>query len=233
MYTFLGIDEAGRGPVIGPMVIAGVLISEDKLDRLARLGVQDSKTLSRRQREQLAPQIEVLADAVKTIIVTPTEIDRINLNQLEAEGMASLINALAPDRVYLDLPVAPGGSCNYLKSLRYLLSDAEGEAKRALPQIIGENKADSRYAVVAAASIIAKVSRDRLVSELKAAYGDFGWGYPGEPKTRAFLKRWYEEHGAWPDFVRTKWKTVQQIAAMGKDGPADHPTSRSAEEKLL
>ena len=50
MHTLLGIDEAGRGPVIGPMVIAGLLISENKLDRLAGLGVQDSKTLSRARR---------------------------------------------------------------------------------------------------------------------------------------------------------------------------------------
>jgi ribonuclease HII len=206
MKKILGIDEAGRGCVIGPMVIAGVLISEEKLGALVELGAQDSKALERSQRERIAPRIESLADATQTIILTPQEIDRTNVNQLELHGMAALINALNPDVVYIDIPVSPPGICNYLKILRHWLQDER-------VQLIGENKADHTYTIVGAASIVAKVARDRFVTELKEMHGDFGWGYPSEPKTRAFLQHWFEAHGSFPDFVRTKWQTIKRISA--------------------
>lgn len=206
MKTILGIDEAGRGCVIGPMVIAGVLIAEDKLGALTATGAQDSKALERSQRERIAPQIASLADDTKTIILSPQEIDRTNINELELRGMAALINALNPDVVYIDMPVSPPGICNFLKILRHWLWD-EGV------QLIGENKADHTYTIVGAASIVAKVTRDQLVAKLKEIHGDFGWGYPSEPKTQVFLQRWFEAHGSFPDFVRAKWQTIKRISA--------------------
>lgn len=204
MRKILGIDEAGRGCVIGPMVIAGVLIAEDKLSALAEIGAQDSKAIARAERERLGPLIENLADGTKTIILSPQEIDNHNINALELQGMASLINALTPDLVYLDAPVPPGGICNYLKLLRHLVP---GERI----QYVAENRADHTYTIVGAASIIAKTTRDRFISRLKEIHGDFGWGYPHEKKTREFLEDWFAEHGSFPEFVRTKWQTIQRL----------------------
>lgn len=225
MRKILGIDEAGRGCVIGPMVIAGVLISQEKLSTLAAVGARDSKALERLERELLAPQIERLAAATQMIILTPEQIDSHNMNALELQGMATLINDLKPDVVYLDAPVPPAGICNFIILLRNLLMDER-------VQLVAENKADAVYAVVGAASIIAKTTRDRFITQLKEIHGDFGWGYPGEPKTRAFLQCWFAEHGSFPDFVRTKWQTVQRLAQQKAELPL-RLTGSPTERQLL
>ncbi len=199
----LGIDEAGRGPVIGPLVLAGVLIDEARLDRLVQLGVKDSKQLRRSRRDALFPEVMTIARKSRLLTIPARKLDG-NLTQIELKGMAQLIRRLRPAAVYLDAPVPPRGIAHYVRALRSLVGD------NAL-EIIAENKADEKYAVVSAASILAKVHRDQVIEQLRSEYGDFGWGYPSERKTQQFLKHWYAKHGAFPECVRYRWNTVQRL----------------------
>ncbi|MHA1238322.1 MAG: ribonuclease HII [Candidatus Odinarchaeia archaeon] len=199
-----GIDEAGRGPIIGPMVIGGVLITEDKIQKLIKLGVRDSKLLNAMTREKLACDIAEIVDKYILIEISPAEIDESvknnRLNFLEAEKTAYIINQLKPDIVYVDAP--------QLDVKRY-----SGLIKRSLncsPKIIAENKAE-RYPVVAAASILAKVKRDKIVETLKETYGEFGSGYCHDAATRKFLIEWYRKNKCFPDIVRKSWSTVKEI----------------------
>jgi len=202
-----GIDDAGRGPVIGPLVIAGVLIDEERLPNLIRLGVRDSKTLSPRRREYLAGEILKIVEDYRVVKVPPSEIDRVvehgrrlnRLNRLEARIMASIIRDLKPDIAYVDAS----------DILPERFSQHIAEELPFTVKIVSEHKADKTYPIVSAASIVAKVERDREIESLKQIYGDFGSGYAADPKTISFLKRWIEEHGSYPDFVRKSWKTVK------------------------
>jgi ribonuclease HII len=203
LSTILGIDESGRGSVIGPLVVAGVKCEESQLAQLETLGVTDSKELTREQREKLAPQIETLAQATHWVILTPDELGE-NLTHVEIRAMAEIINQTQSDKVILDMPVSPGGEKNFRKNLLRKLTQEPSE-------LITENKADSKFVIVGAASILAKVRRDALIQALHDEYGDFGWGYPGEPKTIQFLQAWRARHKQFPNCVRTKWKTVQAL----------------------
>ncbi|MBS7607370.1 ribonuclease HII [Candidatus Bathyarchaeota archaeon] len=204
-----GVDDAGRGPVIGPLVIAGILVDERGLNDLVRLGVKDSKLLSPKRREYLAGEILRIVGDYRIVKVPPSEIDHVvkhggrlnRLNRLEAHVMASIIRELKPDIAYVD--------ASDIFPERFKQHIAE-----ELPftiEIVSEHKADKIYPVVSAASIIAKVERDREIENLKRIYGDFGSGYAADPKTILFLKRWIEEHGSCPDFARSSWKTVKRL----------------------
>lgn len=197
----LGIDEAGRGPVIGPLVVAGASGTEGTLKHLVALGVRDSKALSRQRRTRLASQIARLAQ-VRSIVIPANRLEE-SLNWIELEAAAQLITEVEPDLVYFDVPAHPRGVRNYCHRLRELIGPG--------PELIGENHADQRYPIVAAASIIAKVRRDEEIELLRREYGDFGWGYPIEPKTREFLERWHDKHGKLPQCVRMKWITARRL----------------------
>ena len=125
------------------------------------------------------------------------------MNEVELKAMASLICEFKPDEVYFDVPAPPGGVVRFCQRLQELISSRV--------RLFGENHADRQWPVVAAASIIAKVERDKAILELHEHYGDFGWGYPSERKVREFLKRWYHKHGDFPPCVRRKWRTVKQL----------------------
>ncbi|MCX8170600.1 MAG: ribonuclease HII [Candidatus Bathyarchaeota archaeon] len=204
-----GVDDAGRGPVIGPLVIAGVLVDEDGLDSFIRMGVRDSKTLSPNRREHLAHEILKVVRDYRVVKVPPSEIDNIvgsgrrlnRLNRLEARVMASIIRDLKPNIAYVDASdVVPE------RFKQHILEEIPFNVK-----IISEHKADKKYPVVSAASIIAKVERDREIENLKNKYGDFGSGYPADPKTIRFLRDWVERYGSYPDFVRKTWKTAKKM----------------------
>ncbi len=198
----LGIDEAGRGCVIGPLVVAGVLCASRDLGALAALGVRDSKQLSRARREELAAQIEQIAD-IFILKIEPGELEE-NLTEIELQAMGQIIRGSAADWVYLDLPVGPAAREGFVRALRERVSAQAFELR-------AENGADVLYPIVSAASIIAKVSRDRAIERLRQEYGDFGWGYPGEQKTRKFLRDFYERTGRFPECARRKWQTLQKI----------------------
>ena len=204
-----GVDDAGRGSVIGPLVIAGILIDEGDIPKLVQLGVKDSKLLSPSRREALAVEIKRLAQKHAVVKLSPAEIDMVvergrklfRLNRLEAQAMAKVIELLKPDVAYVD-------------ASDVLEERFKQHILECLPfkvEIVSEHKADRKYPVVSAASIIAKVERDREIAELKAKYGDFGCGYPTDPKTLEFLHRCLENLKEYPEFVRKSWKPAKKI----------------------
>lgn len=204
----LGIDEAGRGPVIGPMVIAGAVIDSETAERFKNLGVKDSKLLSPRKREQLFLQIKEQAKEYKILVLSPQEIDDAlnspsnNLNKFELINMAMIANSLTSDSVVLDSPTV---------NLHKFASEFRVFMKDKTREIIAENKADVKYVSVAAGSILAKVTRDREIEKLKMKYNvDFGSGYPADPRTVAFLKT--EFNNPKYDFFRKTWSTWKKLA---------------------
>ena len=203
-----GVDDAGRGSVIGPLVIAGVLMKEEELPKLVELKVRDSKLLSPHRRETLAVEIKRIAQKHSVIKLSPKEIDKVvetgkklhRLNRLEAQTMAKVIATLKPDIAYVD-----ASDVLEERFKQHIL-----ECLPFKPQIISEHKADRKYPIVSAASIIAKVERDKEITELANKYGDFGCGYPTDPKTIKFLQQCLEKLGEYPDFIRKSWKPAKK-----------------------
>lgn len=200
-----GIDEAGRGPVIGPMVISAVVIDEEKLRVLEELGVRDSKKLRPKRRERLFNDIIAYLDDYVIIELWPEEIDsrKVTLNEFEVENFVKALNSLKvkPDVVYVDAAD--------VKEERFgeeISSRLDFKA-----ELISKHGADDKFLPVSAASILAKVTRDRAIERLKEEYGEIGSGYPSDPRTRAFLEEYYREHGDFPPIVRRTWKTVNRI----------------------
>jgi ribonuclease HII len=203
-----GIDEAGRGPIIGPMVLAGVIIDEHDEHKLKEIGVKDSKLLSPSEREGMFEAIKSIAKEFTILIVLPQEIDDavfgkggLNLNHLEAKKTAEILNTLKPDIAYIDCP-----SNNTVAYNRLLSSQLTFKPKK----LITEHKADVNYVVAAAASILAKVTRDREVEHIKKEIAiDFGSGYLSDPKTAQFLQNHYETHAT---LFRKSWLPYQNMA---------------------
>jgi ribonuclease HII len=213
MVIVAGVDEAGRGPAIGPLVVAAVSFQEAVVDDLFSMGVKDSKALSPRRRESLAPEIKDIAEGYSIFELQPWAIDKVvnrgqklrKLNYLEAMAMAKAIRDLHPDRVYVD-------------TADVLPDRFKEDILRVLdwkPHIICEKKADVKYPVVSAASILAKVRRDLLVAKLREIHGDFGSGYPSDPKTVAFIESWFQENDLPPPYMRGSWKTIRRYVHRG------------------
>ena len=204
-----GVDDAGRGCVIGPLVIAGVLVDEKGVKKLEKIGVKDSKILSPETRRRLYNCISNIAVKTYVIKIPPKEIDKVvffggklrKLNWLEAKIMAEVISRLKPDIVYVD--ASDVSVERFKENIKCMLNF---EVK-----IISEHNADTKYPIVSAASIIAKVERDREIEELREIYGDFGSGYPSDQRTINFLIEWIKIHREFPDFVRKSWKTAKEI----------------------
>jgi len=206
-----GVDDAGRGAVIGPLVVAGVLVDEKGLEKIETLGVRDSKTLRPKRREHLAAEILKIVKDHHIVKLSPKDIDRVvetgkklhRLNRLEAKAMAEVIAHLKPDVVYVDASdVLPE------RFSRHIAEELTFKVK-----IISEHKADKTYPVVSAASIVAKVERDRAISVLHERYGEFGSGYASDRRTIEFLERWVKKHNEYPDFVRKSWAPAKRIKA--------------------
>lgn len=209
----LGIDDAGRGPLIGPMILAGVLIEKKDEGKLKTLGARDSKILSHPERVRIAKLIEKSAISYKIMLSTPEEIDKavasINLNTLEALKSAEIINVLNNKKqkikVLVDCP-----SVNTHAWKNKLISFIKHPENL---EIFCEHKADANHPVVSAASILAKVRREEEVARLKKEYqhyGNIGSGYPSDPVTKKFLK----EHGkALKDsgIFRKSWATWKTL----------------------
>ncbi len=197
-----GVDEAGRGPVIGPMVIAGICAS---LNLLEEMGVKDSKKLSPGRREKLAKEIRKIAHRIEIRVVEPEKIDSLRmemtLNEIEVLFFAEIIDALDCKEVYVD-----AADVNESRFAENIKSHLKREVK-----IISRHKADEIYPAVSAASIIAKVERDRRIADIAREIGDFGSGYPADPRTTQFLKDYLQKHGALPPHVRKSWKSVKKL----------------------
>jgi ribonuclease HII len=206
MALICGIEEAGRGPVIGPMVMAGVIMDEKDFLKLDAIGVKDSKLLSPLQRESMFERIKEAVKAYEIIILPPSKIDEtlnsddMNLNWLEAKTSSDIINKLKPDKAILDCP-----SNNIMAYSNYVKKNL------CYPvEIISEHKADLNHKIVGAASILAKVTRDREIEKIKNKLNvNFGSGYPSDPSTVDFLKKNWNKY---PDIFRKSWSSYKKVA---------------------
>ena len=200
MTLVAGIDEAGRGPIVGPLIIAGILINEEDSAKLKTIGTKDSKLLTHKKRIALAKQILKIIKNQKIILVQPNEIDNavqghdgLNLNWLEARKTAEIINHLRPDKAIIDCP-SPNikAYSNYLKKF----------INNQNIEIIVEHKAE-KYEPVAAASIIAKVAREDEVEKIEKKIGQkIGTGYMSNPQCQEFVKKNFDKH---PELFRKSW----------------------------
>ncbi len=200
----LGVDEAGRGSVLGPMVIAGVIIPEKMEKVLERMGVKDSKRLTPNRRTILSRKLKKMFE-YDIIVISARQIDEMrvegtNLNEIEKNAMEEIILRLKPEKAIVDAVDVKAE--RFQKNLQ---NDTGFD-------IIAEHKADDTYIQVSAASIIAKAERDAYIEEINKEYiksGGIGSGYPSDPATKKFLSNYtYDEM---PDFVRMSWNTVAKL----------------------
>ena len=200
----LGIDEAGRGSVLGPMVIAGVVVPEKMEKVLERMGVKDSKRLTPNRRTILSRKLKKMFP-YEIVVISAREIDDlraqgVNLNEIEKNAMESILLKLKPEKAIVDAVD--------VKAERF----QENLRLDTGLNVIAEHKADDKYIEVSAASIIAKAERDDYIKEINKEYiksGGIGSGYPSDPTTKEFLSNYtYEEM---PDFVRKSWATVAKM----------------------
>ncbi|UCE09072.1 MAG: ribonuclease HII [Candidatus Thorarchaeota archaeon] len=209
VFGIAGVDEAGRGPMIGPLVVCGVLVNPSDLRNLEALGLKDSKTLSSSRREQLELRIRDLASKIVLQTIAASEIDArrrrgTTLNEIEVDAFAAVIQSLRPLEVFVD---AADVNADRFGAAIAIRSGLAAEKTR----FISEHKADAKYPIVSAASIVAKVERDRRIRELHGEYGDFGSGYPNDPKSIDFVRGLMLEGQEMPDIVRRSWESVKRI----------------------
>ena len=196
-----GVDEAGRGSLLGPLVIAGVSIKKEKIRKLKSMGIRDSKKLTPLQREKLYKKIIKFVDNYYIAKINPYTIDKsVNkheLNNLEAKYMAKVISKLNPNISYVDsCDVNPSRFGKKISKL----------AKK--DRIKSYHNADNRFVIVSAASILAKVNRDRAIKKIQKKH-NIGSGYPSDSKTIVFVKNYLSTKNDIPNFVRSSWKTVR------------------------
>lgn len=198
-----GIDEAGRGPALGPMVMATVVIEKKDEDELKKLKVTDSKLIKKETREKLFEEIKNIAKEYKLVKIFPKELDllmeRKSLNEIEAMKIGKMLNELKEkiEIVYVDSPDLI--EKNFEKRIRQYIN--------INPIIKSEHKADFKYKVVGAASILAKVERDREIEILQEKYGNIGSGYSHDMTTRNYIQNYVKENRKLPEFARKRWAT--------------------------
>lgn len=217
----IGVDDAGRGPVLGPMCLAGVLIRKSEEKELKEIGARDSKLLTSEHRERIVGKLKEKCLAFKTILVSPREIDTgfdkgLNLNEVEAYACAEIINELTARitseqrkglKIILDCP-----SINTTSWKKQLLDYVR--EKSLSEKIVCEHKADFNFVVVSAASIIAKTTRDAEIEKLKEKFGiDFGSGYPSDPVTVEFLKK-NATNTRFKGLFRESWSSWQNASGI-------------------
>jgi len=197
-----GVDEAGKGSVLGPMVVAAV--GCESMDDLSKLGVADSKKLSRKKRSELDRKIRK-EYTVSIVILTPEDIDRLRqemtMNEIVAHAHAQALDKLSCEIAYLD-------ACD-VNAERY--AQTVGSLIHSECKIIAKHKADEIYPVVSAASIVAKVERDRKIEELSGVYGNIGSGYPSDKVTINYLNNYIQDNERAPSIARSSWETVRQL----------------------
>jgi ribonuclease HII len=200
----VGIDEAGRGPVIGPLVVCAAAVSEDSLPQLESLNLRDSKKYTPRKREELEEIILSLTNCTYTEI-SASRIDaerrRKTLNDIEVELFARLVSSF-PGATQIIVDACDVNETRFGERICQCTG---------ISSITSEHRADDTYPIVAAASIIAKVVRDRRIDQLKKVYGDFGSGYPSDEKTRTYLKEYIKREGKLPPIVRSSWDTARVL----------------------
>lgn len=204
-YVICGVDEAGKGSVLGPMVVAAV--GAESEHALFGLGVKDSKQLTREKREDLFFKIEKTCRTA-TLIIPAREIDarrnEMTMNACLARAHAAVIRRINPATAYVDAcDVNPE---RYAQMVREHLDNPSCG-------IVSEHHADQSYKIVSAASIMAKVIRDREIAVLAETFGEIGSGYPSDPVTIAFLSSYMDRHNRPPTCARKSWKTIDNLIA--------------------
>jgi len=203
-----GVDEAGRGPVFGALVVAGVLVTDDSA--LKQIGACDSKQCTPQRREILAKQIKNIVEHYEVLVIPASDIDdlrkEMTLNELEVCMFTKVIEKLKPDTVYVD-----AADVNEGRFGREILARLSWR-----PTMISKHKADDLYPLVGAASILAKTTRDENVRQIakdleKKLNLPLGSGYPADPITKKFLKTWIHTYGDLPPHVRRSWATAQKL----------------------
>ncbi len=201
----LGIDEAGRGALIGPLVIGGFMINDEELSKLEELGVTDSKQLTSNQRAVMYEWLKSNGESM-TIKISPLEIDMkskagVNLNSLEINKMINIINTLKPDKVIIDSP-----SANKNKVINEIKSKLEKDC-----ELIVEFKADEHYRIVGAGSVLAKHERDEEIKRISSEVGeDIGAGYPSDERTIRFAIKSIKNK-KWLNHIRHSWSTYERL----------------------
>ena len=212
----VGIDEAGRGPVIGPMVYCAFAVRASDLELLKSYGVNDSKALSAAKRDSIFAKItdarSPFMDEVD--VVGPDEISRcmsshregVNLNSLSHNSAIALLKRYVDKKVpvkavYVD---TVGDATKYEQKLQKLFPSI---------RIVVSTKADAKFVCVGAASIVAKVTRDRKIEEIEKFYGvPLGCGYPSDPITVKFLKKAVRPFEGFNErHLRLRWKTCENL----------------------
>jgi ribonuclease HII len=208
----VGVDEAGKGPVLGPMVAAAVRAPPDALPE----DVDDSKRLAPPCRTELAAAVREHPDV--RVGVAAVGVDRIDDPATDMNGLTVAAQAEATAAVVDggDRVVADAGDVDAERFGRRL-----DDAVPAAVAVRAEHGADGDHAVVGAASVVAKVERDRRVAALEAEYGRVGSGYPSDPTTRAFLAEYVDEHGSLPDCARKSWATCTDVLAAAEQAALD------------
>ena len=204
MCVICGVDEAGKGSVLGPLVVAAVGVSSD--DVFSDIMVKDSKLLSPEMRERLYSVIRKRF-RVATVRIDAHEIDEIRrgmtMNSCIARAHAQVIGKISPSKAFVD-------ACD-VNAFRY--AEMVKSHLDYTCEIISEHHADESFRVVSAASIVAKVVRDRAIVTLSKKYGSIGSGYSSDPVTIEFLSAYIDEYKMPPPIARKSWKTVSRMIA--------------------
>jgi ribonuclease HII len=203
----LGIDEAGRGCVLGDLVVGAFLLEGDDDDPLRDAGAGDSKAIPAARRLDVRTRLCALGEWTVRH-VTARQIDGANLNGLEEAVIVELVKHYRPDVVRVDALGHPATLPALQRRLQAQLP------RRLRPTWTIEPRADATWPVVGAASIFAKTTRDEALDGWRTAFGDFGSGYPSDPKTKAWLAAWAGTGAPWPEFVRTRWATISDLAQL-------------------
>ncbi len=204
---YCGVDEAGRGSVMGPLVVGAVFVESD--DLLLEIGVKDSKKLTPKRRESMYERLIASVPGWSVSIASAADIDRLrktmSLNDVELRMFCDAVSKHPASEVIADCPdVNESGFTSRFKT-----------ALDADVAVIAKHKADDTYPVVSAASIIAKVTRDRMMEEIRERFGtDVGSGYPSDRHTMEFIESWIKRYGKAPEEVRCSWEPVRAMLSM-------------------
>lgn len=202
-----GVDEAGRGALVGPLIVAGICIKSSRLLELVKIGIKDSKLLTANRRRSMIPKLIDHAECICICKLTPADVDygviNSSLNLLEAQAMAAVIENIFAYTVFVD-------SCD-VNPVRYRKSVSEFLCINRPKKIVSLHHAEAANVAVAGASIVAKVMRDYEMSRIREQYGEMGSGYPSDKKTIKFVRDWMGKNNIPPSFIRKSWKPMRTL----------------------
>jgi ribonuclease HII len=201
----VGVDEAGRGSFVGPLVVGAFAVDDSAIDAVRACGARDSKQLSPSARDEVYAALGRLGTRA-SITLLPRVVDRAvcdgGLNELEADAFGDVIRKLGAEEARVD-------ACD-TNEARF----GRRVARRAGPgvRVVARHHADRDDPVVGAASIVAKVRRDRAIATLRRTLGDtLGSGYPSDAQTITFVRQHLEQGGPAPIWLRASWSTMTRV----------------------